>query len=110
MSDAILYLDDKEIVLPTRWEICDCCNGDGKTSRHLGCFTSSEWADQDEDFRHDYMAGHYDRRCDECGGSGKVRVVDEDRLTRAQLKAWNEQCQFDADYEALCAAERRVGA
>lgn len=41
-----------ETTLPTRWEICGSCDGDGTTSR----------------------------ACDECHGSGKVRVIDYDRL------------------------------
>jgi RecJ-like exonuclease len=110
MSGHILYTGDEEITLPTKWEICGCCEGKGSSSRYLGAFTSSEWEEQDQDFRDDYIAGHYDRQCDECRGSGKVQVVDESQLTPEQLKAWQDQCQDDADYEAICAAERRMGA
>lgn len=113
-QNNILYMgDDSEVVLPTRWVICPACDGNGTSCAHVECdgggFTSSEWNEQDEDFRDDYLAGRYDRPCDECSGSGKVKVVDTDRLTEEQLALWNEQCDDDADYDAMCRAERRMG-
>jgi DnaJ-class molecular chaperone len=44
-----------ETMLPTRWEICGSCGGDG-------------------------TAGHHAIACDECHGSGRVRVIDYGRL------------------------------
>ncbi len=115
MTKPILYLEgDEEIALPCRWAICDCCDGHGKTSRHVerdgGGFTASEWAEEDPDFREDYMAGRYDRACDECGGSGKVEVVDEARMTPEHIAAWHQQCREDAEMRAIERAERRMGA
>lgn len=112
VEDDGTYVD--EIELPTRWAICDCCRGEGKSSLYLGAITQEDrepggsWEDPD-DFRA-YMRGEYDCACDECGGSGKVKVVDEAKIDADTLKAWQEQCRDDADYESLRAAERRMGA
>lgn len=106
--------DGLEHEVPTRWEICDTCDGEGKHSRAVerdgGGFTSSEWAEEDPDFREDYLAGRYDQPCDTCQGSGKVRVPDYDRMPPA-LRALVEAHERDeAEYRAICAAERRMGA
>lgn len=109
--DPTIYDDDAqtEIKLPTRWEICGSCNGEGTTSRHVECdgggFTGSEWADLDDDFKDDYLAGRFDRACDECSGSGKVKVPDFDRLTPEQRAAWEEQEDERAECDAIQRAE-----
>lgn len=113
----MIYLldDDGEPTreLPWRWEICDCCDGHGKTSRAVECdgggFTASEWAEQDCDFREDYLAGVYDRPCPECRGAGKVKAVDEDRLTDEERAEYEAQADADRAYRAEIAAERRAG-
>lgn len=116
MKAPTLFTDDgdTETELPWKWAICDCCDGHGGTSRHVECdgggFTSSEWAEQDEDFREDYLAGRYDRPCDECSGSGKIQIADYDRMSPEDIKAYEQQLSDDADYHAMCAAERRMGA
>jgi excinuclease UvrABC ATPase subunit len=56
------------------------------------------------------MAGHYDRQCDDCDGTGKVQVVDEHQLTEEQLRAWKADVAEEREYEAMVAAERRAGA
>jgi len=67
-------MTDKE----TREETCGKCRGQGVTTSHVerdgGGFTGSEWAELDDDFRDGYMAGHYDKRCTACNGTGKVTV------------------------------------
>lgn len=104
---------DEERDLPTRWEICGCCNGNGTSSRYLGAITQSDrepggdWEDPDE--FEAYMAGEYDRRCDECEGSGKVRVVDVEHLSAEDLAAYEAACDEERDYQACLAAERRMG-
>lgn len=115
----ILYGSDVdgefEQTLPTCWAICDTCQGHG-TDRGAsvecdgGGFTSSEWAEQDEDFKQDYLAGNFDRPCGTCGGPGKVLVADRSQTTPEQNKQYDAQLKDDADYESLCAAERRMGA
>jgi hypothetical protein len=104
----------EEITLPTRWEICCTCEGDGTSSAYLGAITESDrepggtWEDPD-DFR-EYMRGGYDRTCDECRGAGKVRVVDHDKLTPDQRRELAETIEAEREYEATVAAERRMGA
>jgi DnaJ-class molecular chaperone len=107
--------DDSEIELPFRWAICPACDGHA-TDRGAsvecdgGGFTSSEWAEQDEDFKEGYLRGDYDRPCDECDGSGKVMEADYSRMTPEQIKEYDEQIEGDRECEAIHAAERRMGA
>lgn len=103
----------QEVALPTKWEICDNCRGNGthvnpSIDGH-GISTDDEcW--QDDDFREGYFSGRYDVRCDNCNGSGKVQVPDEARCTPEQLEAVHQAWRERAEYEAECAAERRMGA
>lgn len=108
----ILYDEDGEegVVLPTKPALCPTCDGHGKHSRHLGAFTQSDREEWDPDEWDDYMTGSYDRTCETCNGKRVVEEVDEEQLTPAQRKAWRKQCREDAEYEAICAAERRMGA
>lgn len=116
MSDLALtvYDDDgneRTLTLPTRWEICGTCRGEGTHAHGIGAITATEWAeDWDADERADYLAGHYDRRCEDCDGSGKVRTVDEDRADPDDLRAWQDEMAARADADAEAAAERRMGA
>lgn len=100
--------DDTETQLPHKWEICGHCEGEGTSSAHLGAFTGDQMAEMDDEFIEDYFAGRYDRACEHCGGSGKVAVADEAKMTKAQRKAWAEQCEEDRDYRATVEAERRA--
>jgi RecJ-like exonuclease len=112
--DLVLYMGDVEITLPFRWEICPSCDGRG-TDRGAsvecdgGGFTASEWAEQDDDFRADYLAGRYDRACPHCEG-GKIKVADESKMTPEEITAWHDQLRDDAEYESICRMERRMGA
>lgn len=70
--------EEVEVSDTSPWIICPDCSGEGKHSRHLGSFTSEDIErDWDPDDWEDYLQGGYDRQCDVCRGSGKVR-----------LKAW----------------------
>lgn len=98
--------------LPTRWEICDVCRGEGKSSAYLGAFTRSEFdecfdpSEQDE-----YFAGAYDRACEHCNGSGKIKVIDHAQCGKAEateLAQYNEDCQQDAYDAATYQAENRL--
>lgn len=119
MTTAITFDRDGEkttVTLPTRWCICGACDGEGKTSRHVesdgGGFTASEWYDREPDFRRAYRRGDYDRNCEECNGSGKVRVIEYSKLTQEQRKALdahNKQMAFERKIDAAHAAERRAG-
>lgn len=67
------------ISLPRKWVICGVCDGNGAHSRHLGAFTQDEMNELGDDFRKEYMAGNYDKKCERCSGTGKLHVVDHDR-------------------------------
>lgn len=110
-----IYGDNKEhvITFPSKWAVCPHCEGNGKSSSYLGAFTASEWRDQDEDFRENYLAGAYDRPCETCKGRTTVQEIDEERLGRWHrrlLAVYHEQCRDFAEIDAIQAAERRMGA
>jgi hypothetical protein len=101
--------------LPGKWEICGRCEGggtDGGASVECdgGGFTASEWAEQDEDFKEDYLNGVYDRPCHICKGTGKIVVLDEERCAPDLLKKYKAYLEEEYAYQAMCAAERRMGA
>lgn len=104
---------DVEIALPFRWAICSCCEGSGKSSAYLGAITEADRApggtwDDPEQFR-DYMAGAYDRDCDPCEGTGKVKVADEAKMSKAERAEYRAQVRADREIDAEEAAERRAG-
>ena len=102
--------DGNERVLPTGWEICGSCDGHGKSSAYLGAITEADRErDWDEDEFAEYMRGGYDRPCDECNGTGKVKVVDVKALTDEEREAWEGKCAEDDEYRAECESERRYG-
>lgn len=103
MAKPILYTNEGEVVLPTKWKICSYCSGAGKSSAHLGAFTSDDMRDMDEDFMDDYMGGHYDHSCENCAGTGKIEVADHSRMTKAQLSDYQNQL---ADERATAEMER----
>lgn len=60
-----------------KWAICGRCHGDGKIVHPaLSVWTESDRREDPDGFE-TMMRGGYDIRCDECGGSGKVRVEDD---------------------------------
>jgi RecJ-like exonuclease len=111
--------DGLDVKLPSRWVVCPDCDGGGTDrGRHFECdgggFTASEWAEQDEDFRDDYMSGRLDQPCYTCKGRTTIQIIDEEACTgwrhKIILKAYREQ-QADNDYiDAMHEAERRFGA
>lgn len=108
------YSGDEEqeftVYLPGKREICSTCDGDGHHSRHLGDVT--EMIEEDEDFFEAYMAGQYDRVCEECKGGKIVVVVDWERAEAShpvETKRYAESLREDREYRALCEAERRMG-
>lgn len=111
---TILYDEEgNEKQLPFKWCICSDCAGNGKSSAYLGAITQGDrepggaWEDSDQ--FDDYMRGGYDKPCATCEGTGKVKVVDYDKLDKATKEAWRAQRQADREYEAEVAAERRFG-
>lgn len=101
---------DEMVPVPVKWEICSCCQGHGKSSAYLGAYTSDDMDDMDDDFIQDYIDGRYDRRCDECEGSGKVEAADVARMPPDMLTAWRDQEREDAAMRAEERMERMMGA
>ena len=102
----LLYTDDDNpITLPERFELCPCCEGRGTSSGYLGAFTREELYD-DPDFAEDYLAGRYDRPCQECQGLRVVAVVDEDRCPPNLLEEYRKQQADEADCRDIERQER----
>lgn len=111
--------DQIDVKFPAKWAICPDCEGCATDrGRSVECdgggFTSSEWAEQDEDFREDYMAGRYDRPCEFCKGLGRIQTIDRDAVTgwrmKLFLRALDAQERDRHEIDAIHAAERRMGA
>ena len=97
------------VSLPYEWVICEVCGGEGKHSRHLGIIEPRTWNEWDDDEREGYMSGFYDRSCDGCVGSGKVRQLAEDALP-ADVVEWIESYRADLYESAMMTYyERRAG-
>lgn len=111
-----IYTNCQQIdaTFPARWHICAHCEGSAKSSSYLGAYTASEWAEQDDDFKENYMAGGYDRPCDACDGLGRVQTIDRKAVTgwrqRILLKAYRAQERDSRACDAIHAAERAMGA
>lgn len=103
---------DEPIELPARWVICGQCDGHGMSSAYLGAFTREDIEDQGPEFMEEYMNGGYDRPCETCKGTGKIRIIDEDRCTseleRKGLAHHLESQAIEAESEAERRAEMRM--
>lgn len=103
--------------------VCPECEGTGSSSAYLGAFTSEEMWEQGDEFVEDYIAGRYDRNCDECKGQRvvagcKVEGCNEPvavvngyfgRTVGTGCFDHDEDAQSAAETEAMSAAERRFG-
>ena len=115
-TTEITYFDSEgeEVTLdvPFRWEICDRCNGAGTHDNPAFSdgISGEEWANEwDVEEREAYMSGAYDVRCDECEGSGKVRVPVLSAMTAEERKAYEEHLDNERYYARERAAEMRMG-
>ena len=108
-TDAEGY--DLEVELPTCFGVCPRCKGEGK---HVNPnidgngITSSEMEELGQDFIEDYLGGVYDVTCQECGGLRVVPVLDESRVSEADLKAYQDQEENAARDRAADAYTRRM--
>lgn len=117
------YTDEEgdEVVahLPARHEVCSRCEGHGT---HLNpsigehAYTMEEFheAFDDEEARQYFTRGGiYDVTCQECLGRNVVKVVDVSACSspeqKALLKRFQDSERDDAEYEALCRSEARMG-
>lgn len=99
------------IILPAMFAVCQRCKGHG----HHGnpAFNGMDPNEMEEDFREAYFGGEYDVACRECGGGGMTVEVEEPALNPRQRKryeALQRGWEEEARYQAMCAAERRMGA
>ena len=101
--------------LEATFGVCPLCEGKGK---HVNpsidsCGLSREDFDNDPQFEEDYFSGRYDVQCYECKGERVIATPDLDRLNPDQKRWWaavEEDIEDDARYDAMCEAERRMGA
>ena len=124
MKTLLTYMDEDgeemEFEAPAKYDVCAECEGTGK---HVNPavdghgITAEEFAD-DPDFRDAYFAGRYDVTCYSCKGLRVHLHLDWDEAERLakndpelarHLEAFEEAEEWEANYAAECAAERRMG-
>lgn len=107
--------DGDQIVLavPTRWEICGGCDGEGMRlcdGLRGVAFTREDFdRDWSRDEQDQYFSGGYDVGCSECSGSGKVKVLSMASVPESlskEVEAWQER---QAYYDWESAQERAMG-
>ena len=111
--------DGNELVVevPAKYVVCGGCAGRGSVLHEAfrGVAFSSEDFREDPDFEEGYFGGLYDVGCPDCGGERVVAVADEEsvRWTKEHaehLARYEERAREDAAFEAVCRAEREMGA
>lgn len=115
--DTVEGIEERELELPAKWEICSRCDGNGT---HVNPnvdghgITSEEWANEwAEEEKEAYLEGRYDVRCNDCSGSGKRLILDEDAAKQkdpAILQLYFQQLREEAEYQQMCEMERKMGA
>lgn len=98
--------DTLEVEVPTTIVICGQCSGKGTSSLYLGVFSGDrlDEARNDHEFWEDYTSGRLDRPCETCGGTGRMKAVDEAQASKEVLKAIKEE----DDDRAYARAEQRA--
>jgi hypothetical protein len=109
-------ISDREYSLPGRYVVCPRCEGKGS---HVnpnvdGNGLSQEDFDENPGFFEDYMAGVYDVSCYTCKGQRVVLEPNESLIKynpklKAIYKMWIQSLREEAEYQAECAAERKMG-
>lgn len=88
--------DDEPAPDTSPWLICPTCHGDGHHCQHLGAITEEDRErDWDADSWEDYMNGLYDKTCETCGGSGKVRTDTLNRILEEAAEYRSERHHGD---------------
>lgn len=104
--------DGCEIELPMKWEICGTCHGNCKHSLAVdgeGITQEDRERDWSDEEWEQYMAGGYDQPCENCGATGKVKVVDESVLSDKERKLYDDWCKSESEYKSICRMERLYG-
>lgn len=103
-----------EVKVPIKFVVCDTCGGQGShvnPSIDSNGLTAEDFH-EDPDFREEYMSGRYDVTCYGCHGEKVVPVIDSegaDDATREILELVAKQQKEEDEFEAMQAAERRMG-
>ena len=104
--------EEMTVEVPSKWGICESCDGNGRHDHpaFANGISGEEWANEwSEEDREAYLSGAYDVRCDECEGSGKVRVPVLSAMTPEEREAYEEHLNNERYYALERAAERRWG-
>lgn len=101
--------DEIEVSIRTENVVCPECNGEGKSSAHLGAF-SGEDLDNDPEFAEAYFAGAYDRQCGACKGKRVIAQPTESLNTPENWKLYMDYCEDEAVYQSMVRSERAMGA
>ena len=101
-----------ELAIPAKFALCPRCRGRGSHVNPAvdGQGISQSEFDEDPDFQEAYFRGDYDVACHTCAGEKVVKVVDRERASQEELKAFDLQERELRELEAEEAAERRAGA
>lgn len=108
---AIENDEGEEVVLPSRYEVCERCQGKGVHDHPAfsNGITAEDWngPDWDDDSRESYLHGDYDVPCSVCDGKRVVLVPDEDAMSAEQKALWaaHEQAMYELRRDE--ASERR---
>jgi hypothetical protein len=111
---VIIYGEDgeeTEVALPTSWQVCPVCNGEGKhvnPSIDCGGIPSERFHD-DPEFAESYFSGAYDVPCNHCSGRSTVLGVDFGALSPEMENAYNAECEAEAENRAEQRAEMLAG-
>jgi len=114
-KDYIEFYDEEgmEVKLEkTIYKVCPRCKGKGS---HVnpnvdGHGISPQEFQEDPDFREMYFAGVYDVACHECGGKRVIKEIDWSTVDEGVRKQYDIYLQEEANYNATCEMERRMGA
>lgn len=104
-----------EFSLPAVLVVCQTCEGKGKhvnPSIDAHGITSDEWDQWSHEEQQEYRDGTYDVSCYGCGGLRVVPIIREDGLSAEQqehLKMVRKSERDEAEYRAICRAERAMG-
>lgn len=113
--EALGDVDEVEVIFPGKFEVCPTCGGKG---RHINPNIDAGGIGEDDEFWEDdenedgesaYFSGRYDVTCYRCAGRTTWLVIDEARADAAMLAAYYEYQDDEAEYEAECRVERRMG-
>jgi hypothetical protein len=107
------FFDDEfgAITLSCIYIVCPSCQGKGtKVNPAIDSHgITQEEFDRDPEFKEQYLAGWYDIDCPHCNGKRVVPTPCKFTNSKEHLGLYETHLQEEAEYDALCAAEWRMG-